>query len=95
MGAVASDLMAVYRLLSIQAHTLPMSFYRTIEQRRSTGVETYTEFHYNNTTVTYVIPYLQLATRQILGLFPDAKRQLSDQQLMLLDRDFVHFEKLS
>ncbi|MBD1395120.1 hypothetical protein [Mucilaginibacter glaciei] len=46
MGTGRSDLKAVYRLLSIQAHTLPMSFYRTIEQRRGTGVETETEIHY-------------------------------------------------
>jgi len=95
MATGRSDLKAVYRLLSIQTHTLPMSFYRTIEQRRGTGVETDTELHYINLAVEYVIPYLQLATRQLLELYPNARRPLSEQQLTLLTEDFVHFDDLN
>jgi hypothetical protein len=90
-----SDLKAVYRLLSIQTHTLPMSFCRTIEQRRGTGVETDTELHYIKLAITYVIPYLQLATRQLLELYPSAKQQLNRQQLDLLNKDFIHFDDLN
>ncbi|WP_172334499.1 DUF5677 domain-containing protein [Mucilaginibacter sp. SG564] len=95
MGTGRSDLKAVYRLLSIQTHTLPMSFYRTIEQRRGTGVETDTELHYINLAINYVIPYLQLATRQLLELYPSVKQQLNRQQMDLLNKDFIHFDDLN
>jgi hypothetical protein len=85
MGTGRSDLKAVYRLLSIQAHTLPMSFYRTIEQRRGTGVETDTELHYISMAIEYIIPYLQLVTRQIIALYPAARAVLNQEQLILLD----------
>jgi ABC-type sugar transport system ATPase subunit len=91
MGTGRPDLKAVYRLLSIQAHTLPMSFYRTIEQRRGTGVETDTELHYMSMAVEYIISYLQLATRQIIALYPAAGAVLSQEQLILLDEPFAHY----
>jgi hypothetical protein len=91
MGSGRSDLKAVYRLLSIQAHTLPMSFYRTIEQRRGTGVETDTELHYISMAVEYIIPYLLFATRQIIELYPAARTVLNQKQLMLLDEPFAHY----
>ena len=95
MGTGKSDLKAVYRLLSVQTHTLPMSFYRTTEQRRGTGVETDTELQYINLAVEYVIPYVQLATRQLIEFYPSAKEQLSAQQLILLNEDFIHFDDLN
>ena len=91
MGAGESDLKAMYRMLSIQAHTLPMSFSRTIEQRRGTGVETDTELHYINMAIEYVIPYLQLATQQIIELYPSGRDSLNERQLQLLQASFVHF----
>ncbi|WP_439697413.1 DUF5677 domain-containing protein [Mucilaginibacter sp. AW1-7] len=91
MGTGESDLKAMYRLLSVQTHTLPMSFYRTIEQRRGTGVETETELHYISMAVEYIIPYLQLATRQIIALYPAARSVLNQEQLVLLDEPFAHY----
>lgn len=95
MGTGKSHLKAVYRLLSIQTHTLPMSFDRTIEQRRGTGVETDTELHYINLAVEYVIPYLQLATRQLLEHYPGAGERLNEQQRYLLYEPFTHFGDLN
>jgi len=86
-----SDLKAMYRLLSVQTHTLPMSFYRSIEQRRGTGVETETELHYISMFIEYIIPYLQLAARQIIELYPATRTKLNDQQCALLDEPFIHY----
>lgn len=82
----------MYRLLSLQAHTLPMAFSRTIEQRRGTGVETNTELHYMSMAIEYIIPDLQLATRQILELYPPTLNGLNERQLLLLNDAFVHYD---
>lgn len=90
-----SHFKAMYRMLSSQAHTFPMSFYRTIEQRRGTGVETETELQYIRMAVEYTIQYVQLATRQMLKLYPDSKKKLDNQQILLLYHTIVHYDELN
>jgi hypothetical protein len=89
-----SHFKAMYRLLSSQAHTFPMSFYRTIEQRRGTGVKTDAELDYISMAVEYIIQYLQLATRQMLELYPNAQKKLNNQQILLMEQTFVHYDDL-
>lgn len=86
-----SHFKGMYRLLSVQTHTLPMSFFRTIEQRRGAGVETETELHYTSMAVGYIIPYLQLATRQLIELYPFVREQLTARQRALLDQPFIAY----
>lgn len=41
--------------------------------------------------IEYIIPYLQLATRQIIQIYPSAREKLTQQQCGFLDTPFVHF----
>lgn len=79
IGESPNHFRAIYRFLSSQVHTLPMSFYRMADQERGRGLENDIEKGYISSTLEFVSPYIRRATREMITLFQEAEESLNDQ----------------
>ncbi len=70
--AFVRDFRGWYRFLSVQTHSLPMSFYRMGEGHRGRGVESDTERGYILHILELALPFVERATADMLRLFPDS-----------------------
>jgi hypothetical protein len=68
-GGDVNDFRFLYRFLSNQVHSLPMSFYRVGEQERGRGVESEVEVGYTALCLDTARQYLDQAVEHYKGLF--------------------------
>ena len=68
-GGNVNDFRFLYRFLSNQVHSLPMSFYRVGEQERGRGVESEVEVGYTALCLDTAHQYLDLAFKDYRNLF--------------------------
>jgi hypothetical protein len=68
-GGDVNDFRFLYRFLSNQVHSLPMSFYRVGEQERGRGVESEVEVGYTALCLDTARQYLDQACKDYRSLF--------------------------
>ena len=70
---------AMYRFLSSQVHTFPMSFYRMVEQDRGRGLENRVERNYISLALEFVGPWIKDAIRKMINYFPETEELLDEK----------------
>jgi len=65
----------LYKFLSNQTHTFPMSFFRMSEQIKGKGIESDIEIGYSMVALEISTNYFLEAEKQMLDIFPDIKHE--------------------
>ena len=71
MGADVDQFRSWYEVLSSQAHSLPFSFHRMLDDRRGDGVEREVDKAWVEGAMRFTQSYLARSASQMLSLFPD------------------------
>jgi hypothetical protein len=90
MPFATDETIPMFRFLSAQTHSAPLSFY-TQSDERGRGLENESEVKYTILCIDLVTKYLTAAILDIVNLFPDCGAKLNKDKLIFIEQHFLTY----